>query len=79
MPDFLPNNGQHFLDLGLAGGSGKDVVLAYLVDPGEQSVYPVESDGGYLLGLIENTVFLDQNAALGSQIQCICQNIRQLN
>ena len=44
-------------------------MLAYLFSPGEQSVDPVESDGGDFLGFFENAVVLDQNAALGGQIQ----------
>ena len=44
-------------------------MLDLLVGPGEQSVDPVESDGGDLLGFFENAVVLDQNAALGGQIQ----------
>jgi len=48
---------------------GKHDVLVYLVSPGEQNVDPVESDGGDFLGFFENAVFLDQNVALGDQIQ----------
>ena len=48
---------------------GKQDMLIYLVGPGEQRVHPVESDGGDLLGLLENAVVLHQNAALGGQIQ----------
>ena len=44
-------------------------MLVYLVDPGEQSFHPVESDGDDLLGLLENAVVLDPNAALGGRIQ----------
>ena len=56
---------------------GKHNALVYLVGPGEKSVQPLEIDGGDLLGLLKNGIVLDQNAALGGQIQWESDHSRQ--
>ena len=56
---------------------GKHDLLVYFVGPGEHSVQPVEKDGGDLLGFLKNGIFLDQNAALGGQIQWESDHSRQ--
>ena len=77
VPDFVLNEDHRFLDVGLAGGLRKHNVLVYPIGPGEQSVQPVESDGGDLLGLFENGIVLGQNAAPRGQIKLESDHSRQ--
>ena len=52
-------------------------MLVYLVGPGKKSLHPFESDGGDILGLLKNGIFLDQNVALCGQIQWESYHSRQ--